>query len=95
MPENNKIYFFARESNTPLWSYDTGADWVHKVAISSDGSYIAAKTSDYIYLFSKESNKPLWEYQCISETGKNHPLQKELIPGVWLLQEQSPGKLPP
>jgi len=77
MPENNRIFLFARGSNTPLWIYDTGKDWVHKVVISSDGNYIAVKTNDYIYLFSRESNKPVWKHQCMSETGKN----KEAVAG--------------
>ncbi|MBI5871574.1 PQQ-binding-like beta-propeller repeat protein [archaeon] len=70
--ENNKIYLFSRESNEPILSYDTGSDWVNSVAISSDGEYIAVKTSDNIYLLSKGSNNPLWKYECIiDDAGKN------------------------
>lgn len=71
MSQNNKIYLFSKDSNQPIWNYDTGTDWVHAVAISSDGNYIAARTSDYIYLFFKENKNPLWKYQCVPETGKN------------------------
>lgn len=71
IPENNKIYLFSKDSNKPLWSYDTGKDWVQVVTISEDGNYMAAKTTDYIYFFSTNSNKPLWKYQCIEDTGKN------------------------
>lgn len=71
MSDDNKIYLFSKDSNQPIWSYNTGADWVHAVAMSSDGNYITARTSDYIYLFSRDSNKPMWKYLCVPETGKN------------------------
>ena len=71
IPEKNKVALFSKDSNKPLWNFDTGKDWVHAVAISDDGDYIAVKTTDYIYLFSKESNVPLWKHQCIEDTGKN------------------------
>jgi len=54
-PENNKIYLFSRENNQPLWAYNTGKDWIHNVDMSSDGKYVAVKTSDNIYLFSNPS----------------------------------------
>jgi len=69
--ESNKIYFFSRESNEPLWSYDIGENQVQNAVISDDGSYIAAKTSNYIYFFSLKSSTPLWKYQC--EIGAEGP----------------------
>lgn len=69
--ESNKIYFFSRESNEPIWSYDIGESQVQNIAISDNGNYIAVKTNDYIYFFSKDSNQPLWKYQC--ETGAEDP----------------------
>ncbi len=68
---SNKIYFFSRENNEPLWSYDIGENQVQNVVISDDGSHIAAKTNNYIYFFSKDSNQPLWNHQC--ETGAEDP----------------------
>src|SRR3989338_2047750 len=38
--ESNKIYFFSRESNEPIWSYDIGENQVQNAVISDDGSYI-------------------------------------------------------
>lgn len=69
--ESNKIYFFSRKSNEPLWSYDLGKNQVQNAVISDDGSYIAVKTNDYIYFFSRESSAPLWKYQC--ESGAEDP----------------------
>ena len=63
------VYFFDKDSNTPLWNYVTGGD-VRSVAISSDGEYIAAGSfDDNIYLFQKDSSTPLWSYN----TGQNVP----------------------
>ncbi len=69
--ESNKIYFFSRENNEPLWSYDVGESHVQNAVISDDGSQVAVKTSNYIYFFSKDGNQPLWKHQC--ETGAEDP----------------------
>ncbi|MDP6534692.1 MAG: PKD domain-containing protein, partial [Candidatus Poseidoniia archaeon] len=46
----------------PVWSYQTG-DYVRSVAISADGEYITAGSSDdKVYLFDKDSSTPLWNY---------------------------------
>lgn len=34
----------SKDNNTPLWSYETGTDWINEVAISADGNYIAVQT---------------------------------------------------
>jgi WD40 repeat protein len=61
--KDNRIYFFSREENIPLWSYRTGGE-VLSVAISSDGSYAVAGSDDNrIYFFGREDNAPLWSYQ--------------------------------
>jgi WD40 repeat protein len=45
------------------WSHQTG-DEVWSVSISSDGSHIAAGSTDNrVYLFSRSSSAPLWSYQ--------------------------------
>src|SRR3990167_1966330 len=64
--ESNRIYFFSKENNEPLWSYDLGKNQAQNVVISDNGDYIAAKTNDYIYFFSRESSMPLWKHQCES-----------------------------
>ncbi len=69
--ESNKIYFFSRGHNEPLWSYDLGKNQVQNVVISDDGNNIAVKTSSYIYFFSRESSTPLWKRQC--EIGAEEP----------------------
>jgi len=55
------VYFFSRDSSTPLWSYRTDGQ-VNSVAISSNGSYVVAG-ADKLYLFSRGDNIPLWSYQ--------------------------------
>ncbi|MDC0526867.1 PQQ-binding-like beta-propeller repeat protein [Euryarchaeota archaeon] len=74
----DKIYFFNRESSTPVWNYDTGAN-VRQVSITSNGDYIVAGSSNNkLYLFGKDNNTPLWTYSAnddiysaqISENGK-------------------------
>jgi len=56
---SDKIYLFGRDSNIPIWSYDTTGS----IAISQNGSYIAVGSPDHkVYLFSKDSNTPLWSY---------------------------------
>ncbi len=69
--ESNKIYFFSKENNEPLWSYNLGKNQVQNAVISDDGSHIAVKTNDYIYFFSRESPAPLWKHQC--ESGAEDP----------------------
>ena len=70
---DDKIYLFSRVSSTPLWSYATseiggfsgigsyrGDPDVESVAISSDGSYIAAGDRDgKIYLFTSKVSTTL------------------------------------
>jgi len=68
--DNNAVYLFSSDSRL-IWTFDTGKDWVQKVAISQDGQYIAVKTNDFIYLFSRNSNQPLWKYQCMPDLGEN------------------------
>jgi WD40 repeat protein len=59
---DGKVYFFDKDSSTPLWSYTAGND-VDSVAISADGEYIAAGSDDdTVYLFDKDSSTPLWSY---------------------------------
>jgi len=60
------LYLFSRENSEPIWS--STLDEIIGVqtapasllAISSDGSYIAAGTHRKVHLFSREDNTPLW-----------------------------------
>ena len=53
---------FGDEVVSPEWEYETG-DWVHSVAISSDGKYVVAGSKDWnVYFFDKNGNL-LWKYK--------------------------------
>ncbi|MEM3011430.1 MAG: PQQ-binding-like beta-propeller repeat protein [Candidatus Bathyarchaeia archaeon] len=54
-----KVYFFKRESPTPLWSYETTGS-VASVDITPDAKYVAVAARDKIYVFDSSGNK-LWE----------------------------------
>ena len=48
---DDKVYFFDKDSSTPIWSYTTSTR-VNKVAISADGKYIVAGSDDdHAYAF--------------------------------------------
>lgn len=55
--------FASSEQESVIWRYSTDKEWIGGVALSDDGQYLAAQTSQHVYLFSTESNKPLWEYR--------------------------------
>jgi WD40 repeat protein len=56
------VYLFPRQSNVPLWNYTTEG-YARYVAMSSDGSYIAAGDSaGRVYFFSRGSGTPVWLY---------------------------------
>ncbi len=53
----------ADKTGKKIWEYSTGEEWVGGVALSSDGKYLAAKTSRKVLLFDTQSGqKPLWVY---------------------------------
>jgi WD40 repeat protein len=61
----NEVYFFDKDSSTPLWIYssENGVN-VRTVSISVDGEYIVAGFEyDGLILFDKDSNTPLWSYE--------------------------------
>lgn len=73
------LYLFNRESPIPVWSRDFGK-YITSVAISDDGSIIAAGNSEgLIYLFSSSSSIPIFTYNTpwgieslsISSNGKS------------------------
>jgi WD40 repeat protein len=66
----NKLYLFSRSSSTPLWSYQLPYGGM-SVAISSDGSYIVARSTANskeeftAHLFSRSDNIPLWSFKGV------------------------------
>jgi len=64
-PVDHHVYCYSKESNDPLWQFDTGNE-VTDVDISGDGTYIVAGTrvtesgEPTVYLFHKDTNTPLW-----------------------------------
>ena len=66
---DDRVYLFQRDGNTPLWSRATG-DHVGTVAISSDGEYIVAGSNDdRVYLFQRDGNTPLWSHATGDHVG--------------------------
>ena len=61
--KNNEIVVINTATGKVLWRYSTGAEWVGAVALSNNGQFLAAQTSNHVYLFNTQSNKPLWSYQ--------------------------------
>ncbi|MFW9894633.1 MAG: WD40 repeat domain-containing protein [Candidatus Thorarchaeota archaeon] len=56
------LYLFNRDSDIPIWSCDFGR-YITSIAISDDGSMIAAGNSDgLINIFSSISSKPIFSY---------------------------------
>ena len=60
--DDNKVYFFDKDSSTPQWTYTAGGD-VNSVDISDNGNYMIAGSSDAkVYCFTKSSGTPEWIY---------------------------------
>lgn len=63
--DKNEIALIEPISGKKILSYPTGKEWVGGVALSDDGRYLAAKTSQHVYLFdTSKPNKPLWQFNC-------------------------------
>jgi WD40 repeat protein len=64
----NRVLLFNKNSNKPIWSYET--DNSYNVAISQDGRYAGAATageeenlnSNLLILWETDKGKPLWKY---------------------------------
>ena len=66
----NEIAVIDSKTGKKVLSYPTKEEWVGGVALSDDGKYLAAKTSNHVYLL--DTQKPggqLWEYKGGSEVG--------------------------
>ncbi len=63
--DKNEITVIERNSNKKILSFSTGKEWVGGIALSDDGKYLVAKTSQHVYLFdTSKPNKPLWQFDC-------------------------------
>ena len=58
--EEKKLYFFARENSTPLWSYELEDAKPQSAAISGDGEYIVASSYDKDVLFFNKEDKVIF-----------------------------------
>ncbi len=66
----NEIAVVYSETGQKVLSFQTKEEWVGGIALSDDGKYLAAKTSNHVYPFdTQKSDKPLWEFQSGSEVG--------------------------
>ena len=62
--DKNEIGLIDTQSREKILSYPTDKDWVEQVAISDDGKYFAAKTTNKVLFFETQNpQKPLWEYK--------------------------------
>lgn len=69
--DKNEIAAIDTVSGKKIINYPTGKEWIGGVALSSDGKYLAAKTTTKIYLFdTSKPAKPLWIFEI---TDKNMP----------------------
>ena len=59
--DKNEVSVIDVATGKKILEYDAGKEWVGGVALSDDGKYLAAKTSNHIYLFdTSKPKKPLW-----------------------------------
>jgi len=60
--KNNEIVLIDPVVGKELWRYPTGQEWIGAVALSNDGKYLAAQSSNHIYFFDTAKSEPLWTY---------------------------------
>ena len=61
--KHNEIVLIDSSSGKEAWRFSTGDEWVGAVALSDNGKYLTAQTSNHIYFFDTNNNKPVWEYK--------------------------------
>jgi len=61
--KNNEIVLIDPNNGAIKWRFSTGEEWVGGIALSDDGKYLVAQTSNHLYFFESENNKPLWSYE--------------------------------
>ena len=57
---DDSVYLLDKDSSVPIWRYSTDDD-VWSVAISADGSHVAA-IDNRLYLFGNMENRPIWTF---------------------------------
>ncbi|PIU03893.1 hypothetical protein COT44_00745 [Candidatus Shapirobacteria bacterium CG08_land_8_20_14_0_20_39_18] len=68
--DKNEIAVVDSKTGQKVLNFQTKEEWVGGIALSDDGKYLAAKTSNHIYLFdTQKPDKPLWKFQNGSEVG--------------------------
>lgn len=77
--DQNEIGLIDTQTKEKILSYSTKDEWVEQVAISDDGSFLAATTGcpdRRAYIFSKDSNEPLFRSEMLTY---DSPVQKTRI----------------
>ncbi len=63
--DKNEISVVSSNTGQKILNFSTGKEWVGGVALSDDGQYLVAKTSQHIYLFDTyKPTEPLWQFNC-------------------------------
>ena len=65
--KNNEIVLIDPVAGKILWRYSTDIEWIGAVALSDNGKYLAAQSSNHVYFFDTANNKPLWIYKSTTE----------------------------
>ena len=60
--KENEIVLIDSIAGRELWRYPIGEEWVGGVALSNDGRYLAAQSSNHVYFFDTAKTEPLWIY---------------------------------
>jgi len=68
--DKNEIAVVDSKIGEKILNFQTKEEWIGGIALSDDGKYLAAKTSNHVYLFDiQKPDKPVWEFQNGSEVG--------------------------
>jgi len=68
--DKNEIAVVDSKTGEKILNFQTKEEWIGGIALSDDGKYLAAKTSNHIYLFdTQKPDNPMWEFQGGSEVG--------------------------
>lgn len=65
--KNNEIVFIDPVAGKELWRYPTDIEWIGAVALSNDGKYLTAQSSNHVYFFDTSNNTPVWIYKSPTE----------------------------
>jgi len=66
--EGGHIYFFGKNSSTPILDYTVEDNvFIRAVTISEEGEYLAATGGSHLYFFNRDSPAPLWNFTSDDE----------------------------